>query len=452
MLEHQTLMTIAIFSLTIFIMVWKSGKLNETVPTVIGAVLFLLMGVVPLTNLLDIFNMVSGPAITILSSIVMSIVLESIGFFNWVAYNLVNKAKGSGIRLFIYVNLLCYLMTLFFNNDGSILITTPIIIKTVNMLNLKTKQKIAFLLPGAITATTSSAPIAISNIANLIALEIIGLDLNGYVSLMFLPSMLGILTTVILLFFYFKKDIPRKLPDLRLTLRNFEKNSYSFPHPLSNREVGTNVDWPMFKICMFIIVLTRGAFFLLTPLGIPLEAIAILGALALIAIRWYKKGTGLKDIVFRTPWHILLFAFSMYILVYGLQNIGLTSILVEELTPLIQSDRLYAIFTMGGLLTVLSNVFNNLPAVMIGTLTLTEMGLDHHTLQVTYLANILGSDIGALLTPAGTLATLLWMFILKAHSIQVSWSTYIKAAIVTIPFGLFVSLLSLYFWSNWVFS
>ncbi len=433
-------------------MVWMSGRVNETIPTVIGASLFLLLGVVPLTDLFDIFNMVSGPSITILSSIVMSIVLESIGFFNWVAYNLVNKAKGSGIRLFIYVNLLCYLMTLFFNNDGSILITTPIIIKTVNMLNLKSHQKVAFLLPGAITATTSSAPIAISNIANLIALEIIGLDLNNYVTLMFVPSMIGILTTVILLFFYFKKDIPKTLPDLYLTMRNYQRKSRSYPHPLSNRTVDTKVDWTMFKICMVVIVLTRGAFFLITPLGVPLEVIAIVGAIALIAIRWSRKGTGVKDVFQKTPWHILLFAFSMYILVYGLQNIGLTSILVENLSTLVHSDRFYAIMTMGGLLTVLSNIFNNLPAVMIGTLTLTEMGLDPHTLQVTYLANILGSDIGALLTPAGTLATLLWMYILKEHSIHVSWKTYIKAAIVTIPIGLLVSLISLYLWSNWVFS
>jgi arsenical pump membrane protein len=449
MFDQQSFVTIMIFSFTILIMVWKSGKLSETVPTVIGAILFLLIGVVPLTDLVDIFNLVSGPAITILSSIIMSIVLESIGFFNWVAYNLVNKAKGSGIRLFIYINLLCYLMTLFFNNDGSILITTPIIIKTVNMLNLKRNQKIAFLLPGAITATTSSAPIAISNIANLIALNIIGLDLNGYVSLMFIPSMLGILTTVTLLFLYFKKDIPKKLPDLRLTLRNYEK--YSFPHPLSNKEDGAQVDWTMFKICMLIIVLTRGAFFLLSPLGVPLEVIAIIGAVLLVGVRWYKKRTGLKDIFFRTPWHILLFAFSMYILVYGLQNIGLTKVLVEHMTGIVHENRLYAIFTMGGLLTILSNLFNNLPAVMIGTLTLTEMGLDHNTLQVTYLANILGSDIGALLTPAGTLATLLWMFILKEHGIFLSWMSYIKAALVSVPIGLVVSLFSLYLWSNWVF-
>ncbi|PJI52140.1 hypothetical protein CTI14_47435, partial [Methylobacterium radiotolerans] len=97
-------------------------------------------------------------AVTILSTIVMSIILESIGFFRWAAVNLACKARGSGILLFWYINLLCFLMTLFFNNDGSILITTPIIIQTLTLLNLKNRQKIPYLLSGALIATGSSAP------------------------------------------------------------------------------------------------------------------------------------------------------------------------------------------------------------------------------------------------------------------------------------------------------
>ena len=108
-----------------------------------------------------------------MATIVMAIVLESFGFFNWVAEKLAEKAKGSGIRLFWYVNLLCFLMTLFFNNDGSILITTPILVMLLNNMGLKNHQKIPYLLSGALIATASSAPIGVSNIVNLIALKIV---------------------------------------------------------------------------------------------------------------------------------------------------------------------------------------------------------------------------------------------------------------------------------------
>jgi arsenical pump membrane protein len=452
MSDTQTLLAIFIFTITIFFMMWNPWKVNETIPTLIGAGLFLFLSIVPFKDIASIFNIVSGASFTIISTIIMSLVLDSIGFFHWVAYNIVNRARGSGIRLFIYINLLCYLMTLFFNNDGSVLITTPIIIKTVNMLGLKPHQKIAFLLPGALTATATSAPIAISNIANLIALKIVGLDLNGYVELMFIPSMLGIISIVLLLFLYFKNDIPKVLPNIKISFNPHSQQSLGYYHPLADSKEPHPVDWGMFKICLAVIVLTRGAFFALTPFGVPVEWIAITGAVILIAIRWYKKRIGVMDILKRTPWHILLFAFSMYILVYGLKNIGLNAVFVTHLKPLVDYHPILSIFTMGGLLTLLSNIFNNLPAVMIGTLTLTEMHLDPQTLQISYLANIIGSDIGALITPIGTLATMLWMFILKEHSIPINWRQYIKVTLIVIPVGLIISLTSLYFWSRLIFN
>lgn len=450
MFSFYPVFTVTVFLATIFFIMWNPWRINETIPTAIGAVLFLIAGVVPLADILDIFNMVRSASLTILSTIVMTLVLESIGFFRWVALNLVNKARGSGIKLYLYVIFLCFLMTLFFNNDGSILITTPILIKTVNLLNLKPHQKIPYLLSGAIIATATSAPIAISNIANLIALKIVGLDLNTYVAMMFVPSMLGILVIAGLLFLYFKKDIPTKLQQLPINIDNY-MNARSYSHPLANKTPSQNVDWWMFKVCFAITVLIRGSYFILTPFGISIEWIAITGAILLIAIRWYRNRIGVLDIIQKTPWHILIFSFSMYILVFGLQNIGLTSSLVTTLGDTLRSSRFHAIFIMGGLLTLMSNAFNNLPAVMIGTLTLSQIGLDPPTLKIAYLANVLGSDIGSLLTPVGTLATLLWMFILKENHIHMTWKKYIKITIIIIPAGLIVSLFSLYLWTKLLF-
>lgn len=175
------------------------------------------------------------------------------------------------------------------------------------------------------------------------------------------------------------------------------------------------------------------------------------GASLLIGVRWFKVGTGIKDIVKHTPWHILLFAFNMYVLVFGLNNIGLINLVVYSLEKLVQLDLFNAVFVMGILSTVLSNVVNNLPAVMISTLAITEMELGPIFLQASYLANVIGSDIGALLTPIGTLATLIWMFILKEKSIKITWSQYLKVTILVIPIGLMISLLSLYLWVIWLF-
>lgn len=445
MLDSSTVLMLIVFTIAIIFMLWRPLGMNETIPTTIGAVIVFLIGVVSIKDVVSILTIVSGPSITILSTIMMSIVLESIGFFKWIAYIIINKSKNSGIRLYFYTNLLCFIMTMLFNNDGSILITTPIIIHIVKQLRLKPHQYFPYLISGALIATAASAPIAVSNISNLIALKIVGLDLNSYVSIMFVPSMIGIIIMALLLFLYFKDNLPKKIAYIPLKITN-NPSSNLYTHPLDTTDYNSHIDWPFFKICLVIVVATRAAFFTLAPFGIPIEWIGLCGASILIVLRWFRTKIGITDIIKNSPWHIFLFAFSMYVLVYGLQNVGLNNIIINSLKGFVEQDTLNAAFIMGILTTLLSNLFNNLPAVMIGTLSIMEMDLNPLILQVAYLANVIGSDIGSLLTPVGTLATLIWMFILKKHNIKITWGNYLKVTIIVIPISLFVSLLCLYLW------
>lgn len=450
MFSMQLLLMVIIFTTTIVLMLWRPYGINETVPTSIGAFFVLVLGIVPISDIFEIFNIVSGASLTILSTIMMSLVLESIGFFKWVALNVVSRSQGSGVKLFLYTNLLCFLMTMFFNNDGSILITTPIIIHIITLLKLKPNQVFPYLISGALIATAASAPIAVSNISNLIALKIVGLSINDYIEMMFVPSMIGIFVIAFLLFKYFQKDIPIQIP--QIPIKWDENNSkYSFRHPLEGSKTGDTYDWWMFKVCLAIVVLTRSGFFILSPFGIPIEWIGLTGAIFLIMIRWFRSSTSPLDILKKTPWHILLFAFNMYVLVYGLKNVGLNDYIIFLVRDHIIDSPFHASMIMGTLLTFFSNLFNNLPAVMIGTLSITEMGLEDHILQIAYLANVIGSDIGALLTPTGTLATLIWMFLLKKYSINITWGQYLKVTLIVIPIGLLVSLFCLYLWVTWLF-
>ena len=407
-------------------------------------------GIVSWGDVFGILNVVSGPSLTILSTIMMTIVLESIGLFRWIAINIVNRSRGSGIRLYIYTNLLCFLMTMLFNNDGSILITTPIIIHIITMLKLSPRQFSPYLISGAIIATAASAPIAVSNISNLIALEIVGLSLNSYVYMMFVPSMIGILTIYYLMYRYHKKNIPRKITSpYSKTEAGHSRLMDSKPIDVSREN--ENIDWKSIKISIVIVVATRACFFAFAPFGIPTEWIGLVGASVLIILRWFKMGTTPVDIVKKTPWHILLFAFNMYVLVYGLRNIGLNDFIVHLLRETIVQGTLNATFVMGFVSTLLSNLFNNLPAVMIATLSITDMNLDPMLLKITYLANVIGADIGALLTPIGTLATLIWMYELKKHSIKMTWGQYLRVTAFVIPIGLIVSLFCLYVWVSLLF-
>lgn len=425
--------------------------MNEAIPSTFGALIVLASGSVSLADLGTIGETIGGAAITIMATIVMAIVLESFGFFVWAAEGLAARAKGDGIRLFWYVNLICFLMTLFFNNDGSILITTPILLILLKNLGLKNHEKIPYLLSGALVATASSAPIGVSNIVNLIALKIVGMDLYMHTLMMFVPATLGLLFLVLLLFLCFYKQLPRKL---RTPSRGIP---YQGPgkHPLGSQSnqsffLPQNRDTFMRNLLLFVFSI-RVSLFVASYLHIPIEIVAVFGSAVLLLWRWYYLKVTPVDMLKKTPWHILVFAFGMYVIIYGLHNIGLTEWLVRVIQPMIAGDLLNASLTMGGLLSVMSIFFNNHPALMVGTLTLTSMHLDPLTLKIAYLASVIGSDLGSLLLPIGTLASLIWLHILRQHHVKINWKDYVKVTIIAIPASVLFTLVCLAFWVNWIY-
>jgi arsenical pump membrane protein len=343
-------------------------------------------------------------------------------------------------------------MTLLFNNDGSILITTPILILLLRNLRLKTSQQIPYLLTGALIATAASTPIGVSNIVNLIALKIVHMTLYEHTAMMFIPAMLGLLFMSWLMYILVKKKLPVVLPQSAYDIeeRFFTKNHHPLKGSISNDEKRKRTKF-MLKILLFVFVI-RCSLFIASFLSIPIELVAVLGSVVLLVWRWYRLRTNPVDILKKTPWHILIFAFSMYVIIYGLHNSGLTDLLLKICVPIVDQGLFHATFLMGALVTLLSNFFNNHPALLIGTITLTEMNLDPITLKTMYLASIIGSDIGSLLLPIGTLASLIWMHILRQNKIKVRWKDYLSVSLIAIPATLFVTLLLLYVWIQFVFA
>ncbi|MCM3735410.1 arsenic transporter [Bacillus cytotoxicus] len=448
----EILITIVVFLLTMTIIFWRPGGLNEAWPAAIGAGIIIIAGLVSRSDIANIISKIGGASITILATIVMAVILESFGFFHWAAARLASLAKGSGHRLYWYIQLLCFLMTLLFNNDGSILITTPILILLLKNLQLKPHQQIPYLLSGALIATASSAPIGVSNIVNLIALNIVHMTLYMHTAMMFVPATLGLLFMSWLMYIVVKKKLPKQLPKSAYDIEEvfFTKHF----HPLKGKD---SIDTKskrtkfMLKVLLFVFLM-RCLLFVASFLSIPIEIVAVIGSLVLLIWRWYYLRTNPVDILKKTPWHILIFAFSMYVMIYGLHNAGLTAWLVQICEPIVNQSLLYASFTMGGLVSLLSNIFNNHPALMIGTITLTEMGLDPITLKTIYLANIIGSDMGSLLLPIGTLASLIWMHILKQNKIKVKWKDYLNVSLIVIPLTTIVTLFLLFYWVQLVFA
>jgi arsenical pump membrane protein len=221
-------------------------------------------------------------------------------------------------------------------------------------------------------------------------------------------------------------------------------------HPLQDSISRESRNKLMRNILLFVLGV-RVSLFVASYIHFPVSLMAVIGSLSLLAWRWMYLKISPADTLKKTPWYILLFAFSMYVIIYGLNNIGLTAWLIELLQPIVSGSLLNASVLMGSLLSVLSNIFNNHPALMVGTITLMNMGLDPLTLKIAYLAGVIGSDIGSLLLPIGTLATLMWMHIVRRAGVKISWGEYLKVTYLVIPVTVIFTLVVLSYWVSWLF-
>lgn len=444
------MISVFVFLMTMLVIFWRPKGINEAWPATIGAGIIIITGIVTQDHVLDILHKIGGASITIISTIVMAVILESFGFFHWSASRLAVLARGSGFRLYWYIQLLCFLMTLLFNNDGSILITTPILILLLRNFRLKPHHQIPYLLTGALIATASSTPIGVSNIVNLISLKIVDMTLFMYTVMMFVPAMLGLMFMSILMYILVKNTLPKKLPPMTYDIEQsfFTKKFHPLKGTVSVETKRQRTKF-MLRILLFVLLI-RCSIFVASFLSIPIEIIAVLGSLVLLIWRWYYLRTNPYDILKKTPWHILIFAFSMYVIIYGLHNSGLTVLLLKICEPIVEQGIFQATLLMGSLVSILSNFFNNHPALLIGTITLTEMNLDPITLKTMYLASIIGSDIGALLLPIGTLASLIWMHILKQNKMKVEWKDYLRISLIAVPLTLIVTVILLSAWVHFI--
>ncbi|WP_353740974.1 arsenic transporter [Pseudomonas fluorescens] len=416
----------SIFLLTMVLVIWQPKGLGVGWSASLGAILALLAGVVTLDDIPLVWGIVWNATATFISLIIISLLLDEAGFFQWAALHVARWAKGDGRRLFVFTILLGAGVSALFANDGAALILTPIVVSILFALRFSPASTLAFVMAAGFIADTASLPLVVSNLVNIVSADYFDLGFSEYAAIMVPVNFVAVATTLVVLYWFFRRDIP---------------THYSLDDVMDPRRA---VRDPLtFRVGWLVLALLLIGLFALEPLGIPISAIAAVCAAMLFAVAARGHVISTRRVLREAPWQVVIFSLGMYLVVYGLKNAGLTTYMTMALNRMTEFGIWGAALGTGLLTALLSSGMNNMPTVLVGALSIQASDATGVVREAMIYANVIGSDLGPKITPIGSLATLLWLHVLERKGIRITWGYYFKVGVVlTLPI-LFITLSAL---------
>jgi len=395
------------------------------IPTLLGALILLFSGLLPLSGA------ISGLAadsdinplkilVFFLSMTFLSLFLDEIGFFKYLACLAVQKCGGKQIKLFVILYCLISVLTVFTCNDVVILTFTPFICYFAKNAKI---DPVPYLVSEFVAANTASLLLIIGNPTNIYLGTMAGIDFVAYFKVMALPATFAAIVAYIVLFVLFRNRL--KQPIVASTENVIIEQKTLFVFGLA-----------VLATCTFMLAISG-------LIEVPMWLISVMGlftllfGVALISLFKRRKPIELLLSVRHAPWEVVPLVISMFIIVLALENSGTT----EKIAALLNSGN--ALFTYGIASTLSANLINNIPMSVLFSSLLAERG----DLTATYAA-IIGSNVGAYLTPIGALAGIMWLGILRNHGLKFGFGKFVAyGACVAIP-TLFAALFGLQFISK----
>ena len=356
--------------------------------------------------------------------------MDDAGFFHWAALHVVRWGKGRGRTLFPLIVVLGAAIAAVFANDGAALLLTPIVIAILTQLRLSPAAALAFIIATGFVADTTSLPLVISNLVNIVSANFFGIPFDHYAAIMVPVDLVALGATLAVLWLSYRQQVPQTYPVTEL------------PAPATAIR-----DRHVFRAAFPLLALVLAAYFLTAPLHIPVCIVACLAAGTLLGGAGYGRVIPIRRVLRGAPWQIVIFSLGMYLVVYGLRNAGLTDYLATALVWLGHRGPFIATIGTGFVAAILSSVMNNMPSVLVGALAIGQaQDITPLTRDLMVYANVIGCDLGPKFTPIGSLATLLWLHVLASKNYRVTWGQYMKVGLVLTPPVLLITLAALACW------
>ena len=354
------------------------------------------------------------------SMTIISIYLDELGLFKFLASVAVNKAKGHQNVLFFTLYFLVSVLTIFTSNDIVILTFTPFICFFCKHAKIKA---LPYLIAEFAAANTWSMMFIIGNPTNIYLATSAGINFIGYLKVMLFPTIAAGLTELLIIFLIFRKSLKEPLSEDEKEIVNIDS------------KLDLIIGAAHLIVCLIFLVISQ-------YIGIAMWIVALACAVSLIVISFIirlvtrKRWIYLTDCFKRLPYQLIPFILSMSIIVIAINYQGIAA----KIGDLLNQGLLVLNYGVSSYL--LSNVTNNIPMSILFSNIPTALTNGEYLKAI--FASIIGSNVGAFLTPIGALAGIMFSNLLSKYEMKFTFLDFIKyGSIVSIPV-LAVSLLALF--------
>jgi len=407
----HTLLACSTFALAVSLAVGRprlgaSFQFGPATSALAGALLLLTAGTVGASDLVTTATTLWRPLVTILSIMLTTAAASRVGVIDGLAHIVFRRCDASPRTLFAAVFALSLATASVLNNDAAVLLLTPLVIAFVKT-RYPGQSRLVVPFAFAVFMAAGVAPFVVSNPMNVIVASYAGLDFNGYTARMLPISLLGSLISFLLLRRLFARELTQ--PPRNVVAR-------SGPRGLSVAQ----------KWMLALLVGVIGSYPIVASIdGSTIWIVSATGAALALLLTRYRGQTSPWDVLRRdVAWEILVFLPAMFVLAIGLRNVGL----VDYLTTW------YADAGVGliGVTSALgSAALNNHPMALVNTLAL---GARPDADARTFLAALIGGDLGPRLLPIGSLAGLIWLESCRRRGVEIPLRQFVTVgATLTIP-------------------
>ena len=402
---------IVIFGLTLGTILVRPYRISEALAAAVGAVLMLVAGILPFTQALQVLKGEWNIYGFFLGLMTISAVADQAGIFNALAAQTGHWAGGSARRLYLGIFVIGAVITAVLSNDATALILTPAVYALVTRLRL---PALPFMFACTFIADTASFLLPVSNPINILVLDQFGGGLGVFLHYLLLPALFCILVNTGLFLWLFRADLRRT-------------------YAVNDLPPTAPADRPFFRFTLVALGIIAVAFVLASAFQAPLSLVALGGAALLLVgarrfghLEWKRLS---KEI----SWSLFIFISGMFLVIQGVENLGLTALFGSSLMRLAGSSPLRAVlFTAAGS-ALGANLINNVPMALVMVSALRAIHASAPAIPGLVYATILGCDLGPNLTTVGSLATILWLLILRRKGLEISSLEYFKLGILVVP-------------------